>query len=431
MPKPLLLMINRREFLHQTPSLLGLLMSLPALAQTGRAAKKSIILRSSWQTVNIGDIGHTPGVITLLEKYLPEVEVRLWPSSVENGVAELLQRRFPNVPIIQTPDEISREFSECSFLLHGSGPSLVARNDVKRWSQDTGKPYGIYGITFPGVYAPGAAASKINPLDIDLLNKAQFTFFRDSVSLGIAKEAGISCPIMEFAPDGAFAVDFRNDQAATDFLGKNGLEEGKFMCVIPRSRFTPYWEIPSKKTPFDPERNARNEAMREHDHAPLREAIIAVVRQTPMKILIVPEDETQVKLGKQILLDKLPDDVKKKVVWRDRYWLTDEAVSTYIRSAGMFGLEMHSPIMCVGHGIPAIVCRFSEQTSKGFMWRDIGLDDWLFDVDKPDEVARIVPAVLAMAKDPKAARAKAAKGRAFVEKRQRETMAVLAKTLMV
>jgi len=34
------------------------------------------------------------------------------------------------------------------------------------------------------------------------------------------------------------------------------------------------------------------------------------------------------------------------------------------------------------------------------MWRDIGLDDWLFDMDQPDEVARIVPTVLALAQDP-------------------------------
>jgi hypothetical protein len=182
------------------------------------------------------------------------------------------------------------------------------------------------------------------------------------------------------------------------------------MCVIPRTRFTPYWEIPSKKTPFDATRDARNQAMKEHDNAPLREAIIAIVRQTPMKILICPEDETQVKLGKEILLDKLPDDVKPRVVWRDRYWITDEAVSTYIRSAGLFGLEMHSPIMCIGNGIPAIVGRFAEQTSKGVMWRDIGLGDWLFDMDNEQDVARYVPAVLAMAKDPKAAKAKAAKG---------------------
>ncbi|GAB3504626.1 polysaccharide pyruvyl transferase family protein [Spirosoma knui] len=427
-------MTNRRDFLKQTPALIGLLTSIPALAQSLGSrilAKKSIILRSSWQTVNIGDIGHTPGVLTLLEKYLPDVEVRLWPSSVDNGVAELLRRRFPKVPIIKTPDEIALAMNECVFLLHGSGPSLVARNDVSRWDKETGKPFGIYGITFPGVYSndPKAVVTP-NPIDVELLSKARFALFRDSVSLELAKKNGVTSPVMEFCPDGAFGVDLRNDQAATAFLNAHGLEEGKFMCVIPRTRFTPYWEIPAKKTPFDEKRDARNKEMREHDNAPLREAIIAVVRQTPLKILICPEDETQVKLGKEILLDKLPDDVKPKVVWRDKYWLTDEAVSTYIRSAGLFGLEMHSPIMCIGNGIPAIVGRFFEQTSKGFMWRDIGLGDWLFDMDNEQDIARYVPTVLAMAKDPKAAKAKAVKARKFVEQRQRETMGVLKKHVL-
>lgn len=113
-------------------------------------------------------------------------------------------------------------------------------------------------------------------------------------------------------------------------------------------------------------------------------------------------------------------------MWRERYWLTDEAVSTYIRSAGLFGNEMHSPIMCVGNGVPAIVCRFKEQTSKGFMWRDIGLGDWLFDLDEEADVKGVVPAVLEMAMDPTAAKAKAAKARDFVRRRQRETMTLCA-----
>ena len=43
---------------------------------------------------------------------------------------------------------------------------------------------------------------------------------------------------------------------------------------------------------------------------------------------------------------------------------------------GLFGSEMHSPIMALSNGIPAIVCRFAEQTTKGIMC-DIGLGDWL------------------------------------------------------
>ncbi|GAB3315702.1 polysaccharide pyruvyl transferase family protein [Larkinella ripae] len=424
-------MPNRRDFLRQTPSLLGLLMSIPALARPRSAAKPPVILlRSSWQTVNIGDIGHTPGVLTLLETYLPGAELRLWPSSVGNGVEALLKKRFPKLVMVKTPDDIAAAMKECDFLLHGSGPSLVARADVARWRKETGKPYGIYGITFPGVYSDDPkAVVRANPLDVELLSNARFAFFRDSVSLEIARKNGVTCPIMEFCPDGAFAVDLRNEQAADDFLKTHDLKTGQFLCVIPRQRFTPYWEIPSKKTPFDEKKNARNEAMREHDMAPLRDAIVAVVRQTPMKILIVPEDETQVKTGKEVLYDKLPEDVKARVVWRDRYWLTDEAISTYRRSAGLFGLEMHSPIMCIGNGVPAIVGRFAEQTSKGFMWRDIGLGDWLFDMDNEQEVAGLVPAVLAMAKDPKAARAKIKKARQYVKERQRNTMDLLKKNL--
>ena len=63
------------------------------------------------------------------------------------------------------------------------------------------------------------------------------------------------------------------------------------------------------------------------------------------------------------------------------------------------------------------------------MWDDIGLSDWLFDFDKEDDLARLPDAVLALAKDPAAAKAKGATGRLAVEKRQRETMAVLAKEL--
>lgn len=109
--------------------------------------------------------------------------------------------------------------------------------------------------------------------------------------------------------------------------------------------------------------------------------------------------------------------------------LADEALSTYVRSAGLFGAEMHSPIMCIGNGIPAIVCRWAEQTSKGLMWRDIGLGEWLFDLDQDDELARVAPTVLAMAKDPAAAKTKAAKGRAVVEERQRMMTAELRKHL--
>lgn len=124
-------------------------------------------------------------------------------------------------------------------------------------------------------------------------------------------------------------------------------------------------------------------------------------------------------------------DVLPGVVWRETFWLTDEALSTYVRSAGLFGLEMHSPIMCIGNGIPAIVCRFNEQTSKGFMWHDIGLNDWLFDFEQSGGSDGLTEAVLAMVNDSLGSKDKAQRARTIVQQRQRETMAVLSKRLAV
>jgi polysaccharide pyruvyl transferase WcaK-like protein len=294
---------------------------------------------------------------------------------------------------------------------------MVGHRDVAAFVRHTGKPFGVYGITYGG----------FGTSEKDLLGKARFAFFRDSVSLAKAKSDGIKCPVMAFAPDGAFAADVRDDEAAKTFLSRHGLEEGKFLCCIPRLRYTPYWKIHGR--PMDAEadrKHARNEALQEHDHAPLREAIVAVTRRRPAtKVLLCPEDRSQMAVGKEMLLDKLPADVRENVVWREDFWLTDEALATYVRSAGLFGLEMHSPIMCVGNGVPAIVCRFAEQTSKGFMWRDVGLGEWLFDFDREEEMKRLTPAVLSLLDDPAVAKAKVAEAREFVRRRQRETMAIV------
>lgn len=412
--------MKRRHFLHTS-----LLAAISSSAAEGRVPR--VLLRSSWQTVNIGDIAHTPGVLALLEKHLPQAEVRLWPSKVDNGVSEMLKARFPKIQIVNG-DAVKKAFAECDFLLHGSGPSLVAEKDVVKWFKTTGKPYGIYGITFSKQASTSTKPSADGAVgnSIEVLSGAKFAYFRDSASLELAKQKGCTCPIMDYGPDGAFAVDLADDAKAESFLKANGLENGKFLCCIPRLRFTPYWTIPEKKAKPDPVKQARNDAMRDRDGKPLLDAIIKVIENTDLKILLCPEDKTQMQVGKEMLYDKLPEAIKDRVVWRESYWLTDEAISTYRRSAGLFGHEMHSPIMCIGNGIPAIVCRWAEQTTKGLMWRDIGLGEWLFDLDKEDELIRVADTVLAMAKDPVSAKVKAVKARDFVMNRFASSMNILA-----
>jgi hypothetical protein len=398
-----------------------------------RAAQRRpcILLRSSWQVVNIGDIAHTPGVLALIEQHIPEADVILWASgSLSDEVAAMLTARFPQLQIVKgsigeegraSSAELQAALDRCDFLLHGSGPSLVGARDVAAFDKHVGKPFGVYGITYGG-----AAESQR-----DLMSRAQFVYFRDSVSLAKAVDDGITCPIMEFSPDGAFAVDLRNDDAAERFLAEHQLEEGRFLCCIPRLRYTPYWKIHNREmTDQDRDKHARSEEMQEHDHAPLLEAITALTRDKGYKVLVCPEDMSQMEVGKRLLVDPLPEDVREQVVWRESFWLTDEALSTYVRSAGLFGLEMHSPIMCIGNGVPAVVCRFAEQTSKGFMWRDIGLGDWLFNMDEPADVERIVPTVQTLVADRDDVMSQVTTVRELVQRRFAETMAVVRDALL-
>lgn len=382
--------------------------------------KKLIILRSSWQVINIGDIAHTPGLLTILERYMPDTEVVLWVSDdFTKEVSNMIRIRFPGLKIVKgyikedgtaSNNELQQAINQSVFLLHGSGPLLVAHEDVEGYSKHYKKPYGVFGITYGGYNEKDWCK--------DIHDLAAFIYFRDSISLEKANDDGIKSPLMKFGPDSAFATDLGNDGKARDFLAHNKLEPGKFLCCISRYRYTPYWTL--KNTAIDSEKNSYNQRMKEHDHLPLREAIIQAVRNTNMKILLCPEDMTQIELQKEIIYDLLPEDVQSKVVLQETFWLTDEALSVYRKSAGLFGNEMHSPIMCIGNGIPAIVCRWEEQTTKGYMWNDIGLGEWLFNMDVKEERQKIVPAVLDMALNNEEAKSKAINAAKFVEDHYKE-----------
>lgn len=414
-----------RKIIIVSTLLLGLLSS-NKIYSASNSKHPVILLRSGWQVENIGDIAHTPGFLALAEKHLPKAEIIFWPyyHYLPDHEVKMLKKRFPKMKIVvgklsaegvaSTP-ELADAISKSDILINNSGPATLGWAELTAYKKATGKPIGVYGVTY-GLYGTPEKA---------ILSEAEFVFFRDTVSLERAKKEGIHAKIMTWGPDAAFATDVEDKPTAKAFLKANNLEVGKFICFIPKQRHTPSWLHVKKNKPFDAERNARNEAMKDHDHAPMIEAITAVVRQTDLKVLIVSEDETEISIGKDWVWDKLPEDVKQRVVWRNTAWLTDEAVSVYKKSAGLVSHEQHSPIMCIGHGIPALLVRWEEQSSKGYMWETIGLQDWLFDFDKEADIQRYVPAVLDMAKNQKDAKAKAKKARKFVEEKQKQTMKVV------
>lgn len=384
---------------------------------------KRILMLSAWQDVNIGDIAHTLGMLHVLEKYIPSAEIILWAwTPLKSEIEAMIKRRFPKLKVVTgsiredgTADnqDLEAAINWCDFLLHGSGPMLVAQDHVRGFIQKTGKPYGVFGITYDG-----------NSWFNETLSKAEFIYFRDSVSLYRAHEEGITCKDMQFGPDAAFAFDIEDSEKAKIFLDKNGLEPGKFVCCIGRYRFTPFWDI-KPNVAFNEEKNALNDAYKEHDHVPLQKAIIKIVRELGLKVLLCPEDMSQMNLEKEQIYTPLPEDVKPFVVWKKDFWLPDEALGVYKRSAGLFGNEMHSPILCIGNGIPALISRCKEVTTKGYMWKDIGLGEWLFNLDVEDEALSIPYAVIKMLTESEKSLSMVASAMSFVEEQYKKMAAKL------
>ncbi|MES2277263.1 MAG: polysaccharide pyruvyl transferase family protein [Bacteroidota bacterium] len=376
---------HRRIFLKQAGSFMAVSLIMPMIKSmasvTGKRNPK-ILLRSSWQTVNIGDTSHTFGIMALLQTYLPEAEITLWAKNLDRGVDILMAQTFPKLNIINggaidnagksSDSRLEKAFTENDFMLHGSAYNVTARKDLIAWYAATKKPYGIYGVSL----------DEVDDQLKEVINRSSFIYCRDTESLKYLKSLKLSCPIQAFAPDATFGTKLRNEEKGKAYLKSVNLEDDKFICVIPKLRYTPYWQM-NNTQPTDDEKKKYelSQAYKEADNAKLREVITRWVKETGQKVLVCAEVTYQVGLGKEVV-DALPDAIKQQVVWRDTFWNPDEAGSVYARSRALVTLEQHSAIICFAEGIPAIVLKQPTDTRKGQMWRDVGLGDWYFEIEE-------------------------------------------------
>ncbi|MCF2505222.1 polysaccharide pyruvyl transferase family protein [Dyadobacter sp. CY107] len=375
--------MDRRHFINQASLLAAGSVLTPLLAKAARKANPTILLVSGWQDVNIGDIGHTPGLLHVLETYMPQATIILWKRSNGEEVKKLLNHNFPKVKIIyggvnkekdvENP-EITEAFAKADVMIHGSGPLLVGADNLASWMKHTSKPFGIYGTTLENP----------SPYHQEILRKASFIFTRETKSIDHLKKAGIEGEHVKFAPDATFFINIRNDQKAATFLKEKGLEDKKFICAIPRLRYTPYHKFNANNNGWSAEKirqvEETNEKYKEFDHAKLRQAMIAWVRETGNKVLVCPEMTYEVDIMDELLIDPLPADVKPFVVKRG-YWLPDEAASVYAKAHTVLSLECHSPIIAAANGTPCFYLRQPEDTIKGQMYYDLGFDDWVFEIN--------------------------------------------------
>ncbi len=152
------------------------------------------------------------------------------------------------------------------------------------------------------------------------------------------------------------------------------------------------------------------------------------MKRTGFKVLIAPEVEKEMIHNKRLLFDPLPGDIKSHVVNRETFWNADEAASVFARAHTAVCHEPHSLIIALANGTPIIHTFSAFHSPKCWMFRDIGLTEWLLEFDSTP-ADKMIETLMAIHDDYPGALAKVRKAMAFVEERQAETMKVVRKII--
>jgi len=190
----------------------------------------------------------------------------------------MLLENFPGLRIVESDAEIQEAFEKCSMLINGSGPGME-RWSLQEWRARTKKPYGFYGISADGLWTEEKKT---------ILNDAAFIFCRDSLSQFFLRQQQLDCPVIDFVPDATFALQLGKNAGAEKYLRDNGLEPGKFICAIPRLRYTPADFDDNHFYYKDPKRQLPSEEHLESDMKKMRQVIAEVVEKSGLKVLICP-----------------------------------------------------------------------------------------------------------------------------------------------
>jgi len=314
--------MKRRHFLGTITAALG------ATAFGAAGKPKTILLQSAWDTVNIGDIGHTPGTLRIIEQHLPDVKTTVWAMKLDERVTAMLQRRFPKVEFIQgsltgkgeRDERLRQAITGADLFIRNSGMG----QDVSfmEFCRKIGKPYGLYGQSYFRSMVEGNGAEE----RVAMLNGAAFIYCRETRTLEILRQAKVKPPVLEFGPDGCFGIDVRDDERGLATMKKLGLEERKFITIQLRTNTAKLPGVDDTRTPKlnplhpTPEQIADDERRA----AVYRDLITRWVKKTGHKVLIAPEVKKEMEHNKRLLHDPLPPEIQKHVVNLEYFWNAGE-----------------------------------------------------------------------------------------------------------
>ncbi|NKB72444.1 MAG: hypothetical protein GKR89_35660 [Candidatus Latescibacteria bacterium] len=266
------------------------------------------------------------------------------------------------------------------------------------YAKAQGIPCGIFGQSFIHFAPP---ADVVLPT---LLSQIDFVYTRETDSLGYLRQLGVEAAEMDFAPDAAWGFDLRDDEGVLPWLEKYGLEEGQFLAATTRN-------APAGVS-------AATDRERQIDF--FRQVIPVWVKETGLKVVLVPETVQSIQLNRAYIYEPLPTVVKEHVILDDTlwtpaedFWTPDQALAVLSRARAYLNVDHHGTLLALAAGVPCVHPRQRQAGRKSWVFRDIGLEDWLFEVGG-DSAASVSAALRAIHRDHQAAQEKAQRATATV-----------------
>jgi hypothetical protein len=240
-------MVNkkRRDFITQASALLLISPLLgSALMQNDPRHYKKVLFRTSWNHANSGDVADITSIYRLIQKYVYETQVILWPYDIDDSTVDLLKRNFTSLRIVSgtiddngnpTTEELKEAINEADMFIYSAGSEIKLNwSGSQNGGIETGSIKTIANEDIPfiinGLGKIPDESSEIGSM-IDICNKASIVFINDVITEYALKERNIKLSNGKTLPNTLVAFELKNDTESRIFLSELKLNDAGFIVI--------------------------------------------------------------------------------------------------------------------------------------------------------------------------------------------------------
>jgi hypothetical protein len=334
--------------------------------------RNRILLRTCWGTDTFGDLVSIPAICRLIQRFVPNTEVYIWPDKMNDDLRAMLEKNFTTLNLVTgkindsgEPDtqELKEAFESADLFLYSPGTrkkidwastGMGIETRSLDYCQKKDLPYVIYGL------GDIPETSEEQSAFINKMNSAALTFVTESISEGKIKNLKTKIENLKAGPDPLFAFDLKDDTGARHFLENNGLTDRNFVVVMSSQK----------------------------DHSEMggsgpEEKIVFLlenwINSTDHSILLIASAEEDADHFNKIH-ENLPEQIRSKVVLNDGM-LAPDLLSSIIDKARIAAAISAYPLYpALMSDIPIFHFTDLSSDSTGQIFLDLGLKDYVADL---------------------------------------------------